>query len=1062
MREPKDSEYRRLIVQSLDQSVMVEAGAGSGKTTSLVGRMLALIASGSASVYRMAAVTFTRKGAAELKGKFQIALEKSIREETDPIKHERYEEAMKGIDLLFTGTIHSFCARLLRELPIEARLDPDFQELEENENTILRDRCWLEYLERLYVNGDPILQAVTELGINPADLMQTYQNIALYPEVEVVREPRDRPDFTTERKKLKDYLRQAWKGLPRTVPEKGWDKLQELLVRARRRNVYMNLDNDLDFVSLLRMMDKSPKVTLNRWPDPDLAKAQEKEFEKLREDLVGPCLESWRAYCHYFVMELVVPAVEYFREVREKSSLLNFQDLLLKTAQLLREKPEVRGYFQKRFTHILVDEFQDTDPIQAEVILYLTSADLQEKSWRRVRVKPGALLIVGDPKQSIYRFRRADIDTYNEVKWIIADSAGLIIPLTANFRSLPAICNWLNPIFQATFPEKETRHQAAFEPLDPFREDKEGGVCRIGIAQVPRHNQEEVARQDAERIAAWIDWALKGNYEIREAQGKARHPAPGDFMILLRYRATLPLYARALEGRGIPYDITGGSAFKDSEEIGQLLNLLRAVAEPEDQLALVATLRGQFFGISDDLIYRYRAGGGTLSFLASPEKCADGEARGIMGNALSQLSLFHRWASTKPPGAALGLILDCLGIVPLALAREMGQSRAGNLLKALELALWDSAALTSFTEMVSLLTEYYQEAEVEEMSVNPGRKDAVKLMNLHKAKGLEAEVVFLADPLREPQHEPYIHINRAGGAALGYFVAYWERNYQREIVGLPPGWSDIKALEDSYQQAEVERLLYVASTRAKQMLAVSTYPSKSDKGGWKNFYPYLREVEHLQALVLPPQHRVEKTIVPEALEAARQGITDRLSSCTVASYETGSVTKDAKASTDSTPFSGDSEQGLSWGRIIHRLLEALARDAKANLDLLAHNLLVEEERPLSEKEAVLSMVKSVIDSELWGRMQKASERLIEVPFSLKIGQAVPKVITGVIDLVFKEPDGWVIADYKTDKVDGNLEALTAYYRPQVEMYKEFWECIVGESVKEIGFYFVNIGKWVTI
>ena len=203
-------------------------------------------------------------------------------------------------------------------------------------------------------------------------------------------------------------------------------------------------------------------------------------------------------------------------------------------------------------------------------------------------------------------------------------------------------------------------------------------------------------------------------------------------------------------------------------------------------------------------------------------------------------------------------------------------------------------------------------------------------------------------------------------------------------------------------------------------------------------------------------------IAPEALMAAREVITDRLSHCAAVSYETGSVTKEAKAAASATPFSGDSEQGLSWGRTIHRLLEVLARDAEANLDLLAHNLLVEEERPLSEKEAVLGTIKAVVGSELWGRMQKASQRLTEVPFSLNTGETTPKIVTGVIDLIFKEPDGWVIADYKTDKVNGNIEALTAYYRPQVELYQKFWEEMTGEPVKETGLYFICIKSWVTI
>ena len=158
MREPDDYKYREMIVNNLDDSILVEAGAGSGKTTSLVNRMLALIAAGKCSVDQMAAITFTRKAAAELKGRFQIALEKSFKMEKNDVKRSSYQTALTDLDLLFAGTIHSFCARLLRERPIEARLDPDFEELEEEDNIILRDQCWSEYLEGLHTQEATILE----------------------------------------------------------------------------------------------------------------------------------------------------------------------------------------------------------------------------------------------------------------------------------------------------------------------------------------------------------------------------------------------------------------------------------------------------------------------------------------------------------------------------------------------------------------------------------------------------------------------------------------------------------------------------------------------------------------------------------------------------------------------------------------------------------------------------------------------------------------------------------------------------------------------------------------
>ena len=221
-------------------------------------------------------------------------------------------------------------------------------------------------------------------------------------------------------------------------------------------------------------MNRSVKATQYKWPSKEVAKEQERLFDKLKEEVILPSLKRWNEYRHFFIMELIAPAVEYFERVRKRNSQMNFYDLLLQAATLLRENPEVRKYFQERFTHILVDEFQDTDPVQAEVVLYLTGEDLKEKAWQKIRVKPGSLFIVGDPKQSIYRFRRADIDTYNEVKRVIKKSGGLIIPLTTNFRSVPGLCDWINPIFEQKLPAQGTSFQAPFEPLVPFQKAKDG------------------------------------------------------------------------------------------------------------------------------------------------------------------------------------------------------------------------------------------------------------------------------------------------------------------------------------------------------------------------------------------------------------------------------------------------------------------------------------------------------------------------------------------------------------------------------------------------------------
>ncbi len=1070
MPEPRDEKYRRMIVENLNDSILVEAGAGSGKTTSLVKRMLALIASGRCSVENMAAVTFTRKAAAELKGRFQIDLEDAFLNEKDPEKQSRYHQGLTNLEHLFAGTIHSFCARILRERPIEAGLDPDFEELEEADNAVLRDRCWIEYLEELHEREAREFKKIVDLGFRPSELMGTYQALSLYPEVNAVRKKLKPPDFRSAKKALDDYLDRSWNVIPRSVADKGWDPLQTILRRAWLRCRYLDIKKDVNFIEILKIMDRSSSITQNRWPDKDVAKEQKSTFDAFRAEWVTPCLNLWRQFCHYYIMETAEPAVEYFKAVRGKNALMNFQDLLIRSADLLKNNPEVRRYFQKIVTHILVDEFQDTDPVQAEIILYLTGENANESEWHKTKVKKGALFIVGDPKQSIYRFRRADIEIYNEVKRIVRESGGRIIPLTTNFRSLPAVCDWINPIFKSKFPENATQYQPAFEPLVPHKKLSGPGLKRISIGKVNRNSQEEVARQDAERIASWIDRALKGNFKVIRTgdeinEGLSDSAGPGDFMILLRYKGHMSIYARALEARGIPYEISGGGAFNESEEIQHLLNLLTSISEPDDQVALISVLRGPFFGISDDLLYRFKENGGVFSYLRPTDKCGDKEAKERIGRAFNEMYQYYRWARTRPPASSLSLILNQLGIIPLSLTRIMGKSRSGNLLKALELTLWESSRnQISFPEMVERLQEYYSNIDVEEMNVEPGKKDVVRLMNLHKAKGLEAPVVFLADPLKETSHSPNLHISRSSTEATGHFLA--TRPIGRwgiEIIGIPPDWEEYEKLETKYQIAEAERLLYVATTRARQLLVVSRYVEKLDKGSWKDLYPYLDQVDELDSTDMPAQPQTEGRVVLEEFFAARQKISEGMENSRKQTYRTETVTEAAKSSAENAPFIEDTGRGMSWGRIIHKIIESITKDDKIDIGLKAEYLLREEERPISEKDAIVALVKKVMSSEVWKRMKASEIVLVEVPFSLKIeAEKLPKIVSGVIDLAFKEPDGWVIADYKSDKVDENLDDLILYYKPQVEMYREFWKEMSKEDVKEAGLYFVDAGLWVVV
>ncbi|NLI12628.1 MAG: hypothetical protein GX425_08395 [Peptococcaceae bacterium] len=412
-----------------------------------------------------------------------------------------------------------------------------------------------------------------------------------------------------------------------------------------------------------------------------------------------------------------------------------------------------------------------------------------------------------------------------------------------------------------------------------------------------------------------------------------------------------------------------------------------------------------------------------------------------------------------------------LGVIPYALTGGLGRSRAGHLVQCLELlAAAEREGGTSFASLVDSLELLMETGVEEEINIAPWENDAVRLMNLHKAKGLEAPVVFLANPGKDVAWEPTVHINRTGGLPRGYYVIKKKKGYTDEILGQPLNWDELAGIEKQYLDAEETRLLYVAATRAKNLLVISVYPDKPEASPWKPFnghfqgIPALEEVKVGQA----PANVGGDIITAQDLNEARNGFLGAGSSVNIPSYAVASVTSLAKESGDATERKVTG-RGLSWGRVVHRVLEACVKRVPANLELFIENVMAEEGRVPEEKEQVLSLVKEIMQSTIWQRMLQSKKRFVEVPFSVKVengeyGMTEETVISGVIDLVFLEDDGWVIVDYKSDTVDNDerLDSFVKYYTPQVDMYRKFWEEMTGEKVCETGLYFTHVNRWVVV
>ena len=1057
-----DAPARKDIGTCLDDTLMVEAGAGTGKTWSLVERMVALISSGKCTAGSMAAVTFTRKAAGELENRFQIELEKALPKAAEPEQAERIATALAELDSAFIGTIHSFCSRILRERPVEAGISPEFSEIEGGEEKLLCRAAWHNYLLKVRLSEPWKLKRLSELDLSPEDLWSAFELIVSYPDLEFPRRQMPFPDLEGFRQQLKKFIQTATENLPAAPPAR-WDDLQNLVLMAKRweriHDLYSNTSaGNLALLRLATKLNRTGGRTLKCWDSKEQCLAVEEAFFNLRDNHLIPLLQNWWAYRYHDVIEFLLPAAEDYRESRRFSGNLNFQDLLMLTAQLLRSNPEVRRYFQERFTHLLIDEFQDTDPIQAEIMLYLTGEDLYESNWAALKPRPGSLFVVGDPKQSIYRFRRADIATYNQVKDIIKQSGGRILYLTTNFRSRPPLVKWSNRVFQNLFPGSGDLYQADFVAMDsPPAEagapDQEDRIQKIAVPDVPYDRKGKIAELDAARIGSWIAGAL-------DAAGEPGCD-PGDFLIITRYKKDMACYARELENLGIPYRITGQSNISEAEEITELLLVLQAVADPDNPVYLAAVLRGLYYGLSDDQLYRFKRTGGSFNFLKALPEGADPEIEAVFEPIWQQLARFNEFTRKLPPSSALELIVSELGMIPLILAGELGRSKAGYYYQLLEnLRAREQEGQTDFPGAVELLARLVEEGFEDELDIEGGATPAVRIMNLHKAKGLEAAVVFLANPGHDISHEPGIHVKRDEGRSEGYLVIGRKIAFSYEVLAQPPDWLEgLQDEERSYAEAEELRLLYVAATRAMDSMVVSTYPKKEEKSAWKMLSGYLPEQPleiEARSMTMPKTGSSGQT-GPAELQEALEAIDCGKKQLAVPTYEHLSVTA-VKNQDVQLPERKIEGYGTRWGTVIHAALDLLVAErgntGSEALQLKLISVLEQEGLEESRLPDVLQLLEGFKAGKLWPRIAASFEVYREMPFGIWEEECYT---TGVIDLAFREAEGWVIVDYKTDRIEdqAHLEQLVSYYRPQVEMYRRYFQAITGRDIAEAALYFID-------
>jgi len=1066
-----DREARRTATTVFDHNIVVLAGAGTGKTSLLVERVLNLVGSGFCELERLAAITFTEKAAAELRLRIAEGLEQlraaaagerdadpqdpswrsfdwlsgDLQLEGKPVA-ERALKALQQMDRARVLTIHAFCAELLRTFPVEAGVDPDFR-VDTGEQAELFNRVhWDRFVEsELGPDGkrhelwNRTLDAfsVGELA-EAAHVLSGWR----YP-VELLK-----PERAGGADLLVEEATQTIAGIDRlneratgiTPGQTSWLDTVKRCLTALAAGKTNELARLLDDPAVRRELARS------RWkPGKKLAGVTANEFDRIFGDArqltrLLPALDDTR---FGDLVETLTPFVTSFREEFSRRGFVSFDGLLVLTRDLLRDHPNIRDRLKQRFDTLLVDEFQDTDPLQYEIVLLLgekpgvSCAD----PWQ-AELEPGRLFVVGDPKQSIYRFRGADYHAFQRAIGTIGGDGSLRMTLHANFRSVPGILEPVNALFQkgSTTCWHPDDTQPEYQPIAAaVAADETSAAVEIWTIDADRKALIEPRRRiEGQLIAAEISRLY--------AEGIPY----GKISILFRTFSSIPTYLRPLRERNIPFVVDGGKDFIKRPEIKQSLAVLRTLAQPSDATALLAFLRSPAGGVPDTELATWAAAGRRWNWRNENEGKTTEQCPRIAA-CLALLRELDDDTRDLPPDAAVRTIVERVQLLPLAAAAFEGAQRVANLHKLVAAAsMLTRDGHLSLEDLVDEIEEGGLADLEADSPLSDDDTDAVRITSIHKMKGLENDWVLLPD-LARLRFNPH-------GAGLEFAVVRDKNGNPRlaahrgsHAVNAPWIRHHVDSLR--HEESEETRVLYVALTRARKRLVLISSPGDKPTrwydalAAW-GYDPSEPPADDATLSAGTVRHRVIQPPAVTSVESHKQP-TRHVDA--VATYDQA---REALCHQATPPFRAPSsvghedeperriergagrEIGLATGRVLHHALEFWDGADTVALNETATELArFEADRLGIEPEALHSEVAELLTgfhgSELGERFEKLDIVARELALLLRDDDGT--CWRGSIDLLYRNGGAYVIADYKTDRT-ADEDTLRERYAGQLSVY----------------------------
>ena len=1125
-----DSETTRRIVSDLDANFIVEAGAGTGKTYALVSRVIALVKDGVA-MPNIVAITFTEAAAAELSERIRSRMEQLLDDEhPDNAKDLLYENltdaqrehiriASNELDQASIQTIHSFAAQLLRERPLDAGLPPGWTPLDDVESREHFSDRWDEWLE-------------TVLGKDCADVDLQFTLRYLLESKVGINNWRDvAKSFVDNHDRLHHSDSNSDANLAVMLSD-CLSVLNELAAKCSDKTdaLFARVNSFIQSIEQLLMMaqghsgplpatTKRPGARVGKvgrsanWSDISKARAQ---FSQIAQDFDNAILSVLTHHLGHF-------AVAYAAR-RKANGMATFDDLLIWARDLLRDNPDARAHFQQKYARILIDEFQDTDPLQAEIAFYLAAAadaniGSDANHWHTLPLKPGKLFIVGDDKQSIYRFRNADIAVVQQVK----DGRQLErLTISENRRSQQPVLDWVNAVFggpdangpDAARPDAPEQLgglmrpaagvQAQYVPLQPnadIQQDGLGSVQVFGGPQDIDDNAATVSRKQARHIAGLIATCAGDGADRRlevydKAQQNRRRADLGDVCILIRSRTGLNTLTGELENAGIPYRLEGSSLYFDAQEVPDLLNCLRAIDDPSDAVSVAAALRAPAFACSDADLLRWREAGGRWNYMGDLPDTESSVRDGML--ILREYHEKSRAAKVAPLIADFirERRLDELDLDPAERRPREIWRRRQFLTEQARRMEYDAAAaggtpLTLRRFLQWAATRQDENARIAEAPVPEADDDAVRIMTMHAAKGLEFPIVILTGIAANPSiiSKPALFGTPSGTAEV------------KAGDLQTPGYDGLKELERNHSAAEEIRLAYVGATRARDHLLVSMYQatgqgSRQDKGivaqiadlPNRAVLPHQAAPDAVSAgrIQTPPDSAIADAGVyePEVWQSDRKkDIAKRSHPQAVTATRLARAYGADAAAVESKEVAPEAEHsgkrgrgGTAFGSAIHavlqdvveRMMPQLPLDAAASADdfLTQWNDTINRaaqrhaaSEGLSDSGEVANLARQALRNPAVVAGLRAPRRWPEIPVAARLDDAPDSVVLeGIIDLLYEDnAGGLVILDYKSDYVpdDAEIRAKMSNYQWQGAAYAAAIERATGKPIRAVQFLFIR-------